>query len=286
MSVRIACQQLAPRVGDLEGNRALARAAIRDAVARGAEVVVLPELVTSGYVFQSREEAAAVAIAREDPLFSEWADEAAAVDGGRGLVVGGFCERGEDGRLYNSAALVDPTGVQVVYRKVHLWDREKLFFEPGDQPPPVIDTAVGRIGILICYDLEFPEMARMLALGGADLITVPTNWPLSEWPAGEHPPEVGIAMATARTNRVFIACCDRTGIERGQAWTEGTAIIDEGGWVLAGRDDGVAFAEVDLRRARSKNLTELANVIEDRRPELYGAVAGRAPSRSELSPTG
>jgi hypothetical protein len=92
-------------------------------------------------------------------------------------------------------------------------------------------------------------------------------------------------MATARTNRVFIACCDRTGVERGQAWTEGTAIVDESGWIRATAGDGPAFAEVDLARARSKSLTELANVIEDRRPELYGAVVERTPSRSELSPT-
>jgi predicted amidohydrolase len=282
MNARIVCQQLAPRVGDLEGNRAVSVAAIREAVARGAEVVVLPELVTSGYVFASREEAASVAIAADDPLFAEWAAEISKVDAGRGIVVGGFCERGEDGKLYNSAAVVGPAGVHAVYRKLHLWDREKLFFEPGDQPPPVLDTAVGRIGVMICYDLEFPEMPRMLALQGADLITVPTNWPRGRWPDGEHPPEVGIAMATARTNRVFIACCDRTGTERGQEWTAGTSIIDESGWIRATAERGPAIAEVDLAAARSKALTELADVIDDRRPELYGAVAETLPSESSV----
>lgn len=278
MTVCIACQQLAPRVGDLEGNRALAVAAIRDAIAHGAEVVVLPELVTSGYVFASREEAASVAITADAPLFAEWAAEVARVPGGRGIVVGGFCERGDDGTLYNSAAVVSPAGVEAVYRKVHLWDREKLFFEPGDQPPLVLDTAVGRIGALVCYDLEFPEMPRMLALAGAELVVVPTNWPRGHWPDGEHPPEVVIAMATARTNRVFIACCDRTGTERGQEWTAGTAIIDQTGWIRATASDGLAVAEVDLAAARTKSLTELADVMEDRRPELYGAVAAALPS--------
>ena len=277
MSVRVACQQLAPRLGDLQRNRAASVAAIRDAVARGAELVVLPELVTSGYVFASREEAASTAITSEDSLFAEWAAELSKVADGRGLAVGGFCERGDDGKLYDSAAVVDSSGVQAVYRKVHLWDREKLFFEPGDRPPPVVDAAVGRIGVLICYDLEFPEMARMLALAGAELIAVPTNWPLSEWPEGEHPPEVGIAMATARTNRVFIACCDRTGSERGQEWTAGTAIIDEAGWILATAGEGPAVAEVDLRLARTKSITALANVIDDRRPELYRAVSDGLP---------
>ncbi|MGN6168063.1 MAG: nitrilase-related carbon-nitrogen hydrolase [Solirubrobacteraceae bacterium] len=274
MAARIACRQLAPRVGDLEGNLAASVSAIREAVDHGAEVVVLPELVTSGYVFASREEAASVAIAADDPLFSEWAAEATRVADGRGIVVGGFCERGEDDRLYNSAAVVDPSGVRAVYRKLHLWDREKLFFEPGNRPPPVLDLAVGRIGVMICYDLEFPEMSRMLALEGAELIAVPTNWPRAQWPTNEHPPEVVIAMATARTNRMFIACCDRTGTERGQRWTAGTSIIDEAGWICATPDgEGLALADLNLAVARTKSLTDLADVMADRRPELYGAVA-------------
>ncbi len=267
---RIVCRQLAPRVGELGPNSELSVQAIRDAVAQGADVVVLPELVTSGYVFESKEEAASMAITPDHELFSFWADAA----GGQAVVVGGFCEEGSDGLLYNSAALVDRSGVVAVYRKVHLWDREKLWFEPGSEPPPVIDTAVGRIGVLVCYDLEFPEMTRMLALAGAELVTVPTNWPLAERPEGERPPEVMIAQAVARINRIFIACCDRTGTERGQEWTAGTSVIDAAGWVLAtAGEDGTALADVDLAEARSKSLTELADVLADRRPELYGAVA-------------
>lgn len=267
---RIACRQLAPRIADLDANRALATAAIRDAVGDGADVVVLPELVTSGYVFASPEEAASVAVAPEHPLFAEWAAEAARGDA---LVVGGFCEAGDDGRLYNSAAVVDGSGVRAVYRKTHLWDREKLVFTPGDAPPPVLETRVGRLGVLVCYDLEFPEMTRAVALQGADLLAVPTNWPWGERPAGERPPEVVIAMATARINRMFVACCDRTGTERGQAWMEGTTIVDEAGWVLAEAGaDGAAVADVDLARARDKTFTALADALGDRRPELYGGL--------------
>ncbi len=274
MTVRVVCQQLAPRVGDLAGNRAMSVAAIRDAVERGGELVLLPELVTSGYVFASQEEAFSVAISPNDELFAEWAREIARVPGGRGVVVGGFCEQGPEA-VYNSAAVVDAEGVRSVYRKVHLWDREKLFFKPGDRPPPVVETAVGRIGVLVCYDLEFPEMPRMLALGGAELIAVPTNWPRAQWPDGEHPPEVVIAMATARTNRVFVACCDRTGVERGQEWTAGTSIVDEGGWIRALAVNDQAVAELDLTRARAKAVAERADVIGDRRPELYGALSER-----------
>ncbi len=267
---RIVCRQLAPRVGELGPNCELSVQAVREAVGHGADVVVLPELVTSGYMFESREEAASMAITPDHELFSFWADAA----GGRAVVVGGFCEEGADGRLYNSAALVDHGGVAAVYRKVHLWDREKLVFEPGLEPPPVIDTSAGRIGVLICYDLEFPEMTRMVALAGAELLAVPTNWPLVDRPDGERPPEVLIAQAAARTNRMFIACCDRSGTERGQEWTAGTSVIDASGWVLARADGhGTALADVDLAEARTKALTELADALGDRRPELYGGLA-------------
>jgi 5-aminopentanamidase len=277
---KIVCQQLTPQVTDLQGNCALARAAIREAVELGADVVVLPELVTSGYVFESLGETRSVALTREDQVFRDWASEAAR---GAAVVIGGFCERGDDGLLYNSAAVVDGSGVLGVHRKTHLWDREKLFFAPGDEPPRVFDTPVGRIGLLICYELEFPELTRTLALAGAELIAVPTNWPRSEWPGGEHPPEVIVAMATARVNRVFVACCDRTGIERGQQWTAGTAIIDQAGWLVARQAQaGPASADVELSLARDKRWTELAHALSDRRPELYGELTKEAaPTAAE-----
>jgi predicted amidohydrolase len=285
---RIVCQQLAPRIADLGFNQAQTFSAIRDAVDAGADIVVLPELATSGYVFDSPEEAASVAISPDDPLFSEWSTLAAR---GPSVVIGGFCEQGDDGRLYNSAAVVDGSGVLGVYRKLHLWDREKLFFEPGSVVPPVFETRHGRIGVLICYDLEFPELTRMLALSGADLVAVPTNWPLVDRPADERPPEVIVAMAAARLNRMFVACCDRTGLERGQEWTAGTTIIDHEGWVIATRPDaGSVLADVDLTDAREKRLSDLADVFGDRRPELYGpltdAVSDTPPGpRASALPT-
>jgi predicted amidohydrolase len=276
---RIVCQQLAPVIGDLEANRVLSTAAIAQAVAAGADIVVLPELITSGYMFSSTAEAAEVAITAEHPLFENWRQAALKSSGGSGptssaVVVGGFCEAGADGRTYNSAVLIDGSGVRAVYRKVHLWDGEKLIFTPGDAVPPVVETAYGRIGVLVCFDLEFPEFPRTLALAGADLIAVPTNWPLGPRPAGERPAEVQIGMAAARTSRVFVACADRTGTERGQEWTGGTSIIDSDGWVVdaAGAGVGQACADLDLTRARDKKYTPLADVFADRRPDLYGAV--------------
>ena len=160
---RVCVQQLDPVVGDLAGNRRLALDAIAEGVDAGAEVIVLPELVTSGYMFESAEEAAANAIAPDHEILREWADLAHR----HGVIIaGGFAERGEDGNTYNSAAVFDPTGLRAVYRKLHLWDREKLWFEPGAEPPPVLETSVGRLSVIVCYDVEFPELTRIIALAG------------------------------------------------------------------------------------------------------------------------
>jgi len=267
--VRVACQQLAPTVGDLEGNAELTRAAIRDAVGAGARLVVLPELATSGYVFDSPEEARACAEPVEGRALRGWAEEAARGDA---VVVGGFCELGEDGLLFNSAAVVDATGVVAVYRKLHLWDREKLVFEPGSECAPVLETRVGRVGVGICYDLNFPEVARSLALAGADVVVLPSNLPRFPRPE-ERPMEVTLAMATAHLSHVFVALCDRCGPERGVDWVGGSVICDEWGWVLAGPPEGfgpgLVLADCDFARARAKAWNERNDVFGDRRPDLY-----------------
>jgi 5-aminopentanamidase len=276
---RVACCELAPRIGDLAGNLDRAAAAIESAVAEGAAIVVLPELATSGYVFESVEEAEAVAITADDPALRAWSDRA-----GDAVVVAGICERA-GAVLHNTAVVLDRTGIRAVYRKTHLWDREKLFFQPGDEAPPVIDLPVGRIGVCICYDLEFPELTRRLALEGAELVAVPTNWPLVPRPDGERPPEVGIAMAAARVNRMAIAACDRRGTERGVPWTQGTTIIDQDGWPVASSSTAaLVLADVILDRSRGKRLTDLADLHGDRRPELYGhddAIAATTADRSK-----
>lgn len=263
---RVVCRQLAPRLADLAGNQRMIVQAVTEATSSGADILVLPELATSGYVFHSRAEVDSCALAATDPLLAQWAD---AIHGAS-VVVCGFAERGEDGALYNSAAVVDASGVRAVYRKAHLWDREQLFFTPGAAPAPVVETPFGRIGVLVCYDLEFPEYTRQVALAGADLVAVPTNWPRVDRPAGERPPEVLIAQAAARVNRVAIACCDRSGTERGQEWTEGTSIIDEQGWLAAvAGDDGEARLDTDLTASRNKTLTARNHLFDDRRTDLY-----------------
>ncbi|MBW4042377.1 MAG: hydrolase [Acidobacteria bacterium] len=263
---RVAAVQLAPVVGDLDGNVDRAAAAVERSVAEGAQIVVLPELATSGYVFETPEEARSLALRPDDEVFGRFAAAA-----GDATVVAGFAELGED-RVSNSAALLDASGVRAVYRKVHLWDQEKRFFAPGDARPPVVETPFGRVGVMICFDLEFPEWTRIAALAGADLLAVPTNWPLVPVSHGERPPEVQIAIATARMNRMAIVCADRVGVERGVDWTGGTSVVDADGALVArvGTGPGTAWADIDLLASRDKRQAELVDLIGDRRPDLYG----------------
>ncbi|MEV5176516.1 nitrilase-related carbon-nitrogen hydrolase [Streptomyces flaveolus] len=265
---RVVCEQLAPRVGDLAHNMDLARDAVRRALSDRADIVVLPELTTSGYVFADAEEARRTAIRADDPFF---ADLEAQLTGTATVVVLGFCEDAGD-TLYNSAAVVDADGVRAVYRKTHLWDRETLFFSPGQRMAPVVTTPHGRIGVLICYDMEFPEMPRRLALAGADLIAVPTNWPLEDHPTGERPAEIIQAQAAARANGLYIACADRSGTERGQQWTQGTAVIDQYGWITAaatGTEHRIV-TDLFLHLSREKALSPHNDLLGDRRTDLYG----------------
>ena len=263
---RIACCQIAPVISDLTGNTELIATQISAAATAGAQVIVLPELATSGYMFNDADEARAVALAAGAPDFGIWSAAA-----GAAVVIGGFCELGDDGRLYNSAAVVDADGFAACYRKTHLWDRERLIFTAGDARPPVLVTVHGTIAVMVCYDLEFAELTRRAALDGAELIVAPVNWPLFDRPEGEHPGEVITAMSTARTNKVAVAVCDRTGTERGQQWTEGTSIISPEGWVLAdvGAGAGIAIADIDLSLTHDKSVTEYADLFADRRVDLY-----------------
>jgi predicted amidohydrolase len=170
MTLVAACQ-LAPEIGEPAANRDRAASAVLDAVARGAEVVVLPELMSSGYAFEDTAEALTCAEDVDGETVREWATIAR----DHGIVlVGGFCERTGEG-VHNSAVVLDRNGVRAVYRKAHLWDRERLIFTPGDAAPPVIDTQVGRISTMVCYDLEFPEWVRLPALAGAQLLIAPVT---------------------------------------------------------------------------------------------------------------
>ncbi len=270
--LRISCCQLAPPVGHPDDAVELAREALTAAIDDGAQIVVLPELVNSGYVFESLDEAREAAVGADGELFEWWAREARR---GEAIVIGGFCELGDDGTLFNSCALVDGDGVRAVYRKIHLWGEEPLWFAAGDQPAPVVETRYGRIGLAICYDIEFPELTRGLALAGADLLALPTNWPRD--PDGVDPRPIlhSLALTTAYLNRVFVAVCDRCGVERGVEFEAGSVIAAPYGKLLtetaAERAPRTVHADVDLLSARHKRTGPRNDAFEDRRPDQYGS---------------
>jgi 5-aminopentanamidase len=268
MTTRVACCQVPLHIGDTAGNRVTTTAAIEQAARDGAQVVVLPELASSGYVFADRAELVSLAETRDGPAVTAWANLATALGV---TIVAGFPEAAGD-KVYNSAAVVDPTGLCGVYRKAHLWDSENAVFDIADDLPLMVDTQHGRLGVMICYDVEFPEWVRAVALQGADLLCAPVNWPLLPRPEGERPTEQVRALAGAGMNRLAIAVCDRVGVERGQDWIGGSVLIDADGYPLAMAEYGKAgnvTADVDLAESRIKRFNENNDVHGDRRTDLY-----------------
>lgn len=257
-------------IEDPEGNRERVAEAVRVAAGQGADLVVVPELACSGYVFSDRTEAERCAESVDGRTLTEWADLSARH---RVVLVGGFCERGTDGFLYNSAAVLDRGEPRAVYRKAHLWDREKEIFHAGSERPPVVSTSAGRVGVVICYDLNFPEWMRFAARDGARIVAAPTNWPAEDHPAGERPLEVVRVQSAASANRVFVVAADRRGSERGVDWVSGSVIVGPSGFPLAGpvgpAGESPLVAELDLGSAADKANGPRNNVVTDRRPDLY-----------------
>lgn len=256
-------------MGDVTGNLAQISDSAGEAASQGAQIVVFPELAATGYSFSGAEEVKQSAVSADNTMMDEWRELAS----GLGIVlVAGYAEVGTDGELYNSAVLITPSGDITNYRKAHLWNAEKTYFSPGGGKPPVVDTPFGRLGLMICFDLEFPEWVRLAALEKADLICAPVNWPLYPRPEHERPTEIVRIQADASVNRVSIAACDRAGADRSQPWLGGSVIVDADGFPLTDLilgTVGTIDAKVDLTASRNKQISERNDVLLDRRPELY-----------------
>jgi N-carbamoylputrescine amidase len=282
---RIAVCQYAPKVGDLEFNRSQAVRWAQEAASQGADLCVLPELASSGYTFSSVAEAAAAA---EDADSGATVSALVAVARESGMhIVCGIDESDGDCR-HNSAVLLGPSGRLATYRKLHLFYDEQTWFTPGDSLP-VVDLPFGRVGMIICYDLWFPEAVRALALAGADIVAVPTNWVASfkrtvyddsGYCQGDY-----VAMATAAQNGVVMACADRIGEERGLTFLGASIIVGADGWPVAGPapadSEAMLVADVDLAAvAAARRRTPRNDLLGDRRPDAYNAVPVSALSPS------
>lgn len=272
MTTIVATCQTAPSVDNPDQSYSQIQSAIEQASNLGAHIAVLPELANSGYMFNDRHELEnrAEAIPGETTALLENLAQRH-----RLVIVCGLAEN-DAGVLYNSAVLIDESGLRVCYRKAHLWDAERfLGYTPGRSGPAVVDTSCGRIGVMICYDQEFPEWVRLAALDRAELLCVPTNWPLQPRPDGERPNEVIRAQANASVNRMFIAVADRAGVERKQRWLGGSVIIDADGYPSSELNFGrecIMTATINLAEARDKAISPHNNVHADRRTELYQGI--------------
>ncbi len=227
----------------------------------GVDLLVLPELCNSGYNFSSRQEALEAAEEVKESRFIRFLESVCRAK--EMYIVSGFNER--DGEmLYNSAVLVGPQGYVGRYRKLHLFLNEKDFYRPGDEGLPVFDIGLCRLGILVCFDWIFPEVWRILALRGADLICHPANLvlPFAQRAVPIH----------ALVNRVFVVTANRTGTERDLTFTGSSIIADPQGETILqapAAGDMVGVAGIEVERSRDKQITPRNNVLGDRRPDQY-----------------
>jgi predicted amidohydrolase len=268
--MRVAVAQIEPKLAEKERNLDVCFARLEEAAGAGAELLVLPECAIPGYMFDSAEEA--LPYAEEIPGPSTEAFERECRRLGSHAICG-LLERDGD-TLHNAAILVGPQGLIGSYRKTHLpflgVDR---FVVPGDELK-VFDTELGRIGLIICYDLRFPEVTRTLALHGADIVALPTNFPM----AAKVQTEL-IAPARAAENRVYLLCANRVGKERWGEFCGWSQVVDPYGTRLAEAgetEEALLVADVDLDKARDKDYVVPGEyelyLFGHRRPELYGAL--------------
>lgn len=263
--MRVGFVQFQPRFGDVKGN---CEAMVRLISSTVADLLVLPEFATTGYTFASRDELARLAEPFETSESLARLHELA-VERSCALVVGFAESAGE--RFYNSAAFLKPDCTRSVYRKIHLFGTETLFFTPGPGPFEVFTYRGTAVGIIICFDWYFPESIRVLALKGAQIICHPANLVL-QW--------CQCAMVVRSVeNRVFTVTANRYGHEANGGYsftfTGESQVTSPSGEVLAkapGNVDYVAVVDIDPYQALNKQVTPYNDLFKCRCPDLYGAI--------------
>jgi predicted amidohydrolase len=233
-----------------------------------ADIIVLPELAFTGYFFENRKELKGLA---EDVSNSQTVKRLSNLCQDNDFhLVAGFAERHKE-KLYNSALVIGPSGLVATYRKLHLFNTEKEYFDPGNTPLRTLDIGGTKIGVMICFDWAFPEVARVLALQGADLICHPSNLVLTHCQK---------AMLTrSLENSVYSITANRTGKESrpsGQLlFTGNSQIVGPKGNILSQSDaktDEVVVQEIEPAAARDKSITANNDLFSDRRPEFYTSI--------------
>lgn len=259
----VAALQTSPAFGDVPANLAALRLALREVT---ADLIVLPELCSTGYAFRDRDEAVALAEPFPTGPTVRLLLEVSLRTGG--VVVGGYVER-DGARVYNAAAVVAAGRPLLSYRKVHLFGFEREVFDAGPGPFPVVEHQGLRVGVMICFDWRFPEAARTLALAGADVLAHPSNLVM---------PHCQAAMVTrCLENGVYAVTANRVGTEHRPprpplTFTGSSVIVSTHGETLARGPVGepaLLTAAIDPAQARDKRLASGNDVFAERRPDTY-----------------
>jgi len=269
--MKVAAVQMDIKILEKEQNLERILENLNQAARAGAKLIVFPECALTGYCFTGLDEAMPMAETVPGPSTAKLAEATRKLDC---TVVVGMLER-EGDRVFNAAAVIGPSGVLGSYHKAHLpclgidWCTV-----PGDGPLPVFATPHGKIGINICYDVSIPETARVMKLRGAQLLAVPTNWPVGSdtW---EHTPNV-----RATENHFNVVACNRVGEERGSRFAGHSKIVEFSGKVLAEADateETILYADLDLAAADQNRVIRIPGKweydrIAARRPDLYGPI--------------
>lgn len=280
-AVRVAVVQFDPQVGihNIQTNLQNSLDLAREAAINGADLIVLPELANTGYLFANRQDAFDHAETIPDgPSVKAWINFA---QKHQVYLVAGLAEQ-DAMQLFDTAVLLGPDGFVGKYRKAHLWNKEKLWFTPGNLGFPVFETSIGRIGLLICWDIWFPEVPRLLSQQGADIICSLNNWVWTPPPLFD---EAGKCMASyltmtaAHVNNVFIAAADRIGKEQDARYLGCSLIAGTNGWpigkIASADEQTILYADIDLSTARSAPIwNNLNDLLRDRRTDVYDELLG------------
>ncbi len=281
-TIKVSGIQMEPRILDKPRNLDRVLQHIRTEALLGAHLVVFPEASLTGYIFRNLGEAVLLAETVPGPSTSRIAEACRKLNV---FAVFGLIEQ-EQGKYYNTSVLVGPAGLIGKYRKLHLpfvgMDR---FLNHGDLPLQVFNTEIGKIGLGICYDLEFPEHGRVLSLLGAEIIVMITNWPEGVEFAPEH-----LIHVRAIENRVYYLAVNRVGEERGVKFFGRSKILDPSNQILI---EGKPYQEDILRTeitpalARNKHVVTKADEMEidcqrDRRPEFYDLLTQPLADKSRI----
>lgn len=260
--MRVGFLQFCPVFGEIERNLNRVEAKLSRVE---ADLIVLPELFNTGYLFSGRKQLSQLAEEIPEGPTTQFLKRLSKKT--KAAIVAGLAES-HRGRIYNSCIFVNPGGAVHLYRKLHLFYREKKWFDPGNLKPEVLAFRTAKVGMMICFDWIFPETARSLALLGADLICHPANLVLHYCQR---------AMITrSLENAVFTITANRVGTEgRGAekvTFTGRSQVTSPKGEILASAPpdkERLGFADISIEKARDKFFTPANHLLQDRRVALY-----------------